>query len=134
VNEVTETAVVAAGKIFLFAILIGLSAAACNSGASDRSAGGNMASATGKTSATGGSAASSSLGASIDDSVITTMVKAALMADDAVEGSSISVETRRGKVMLTGVVDSDAQIGKAVKVANGVDGVKAVDNKMTVKR
>jgi osmotically-inducible protein OsmY len=134
VNEVTETALVAVGKLFLLTILLALSVTACNNGASDHAGGGTSTSPIGKASADGGSEAGASLGTRIDDSVITTKVKAALMADGAIKGSDISVETRRGEVMLSGVVNSDAQIDKAVKVANGVDGVKAVDNKMTVKR
>jgi hyperosmotically inducible periplasmic protein len=134
VNEVTETALVAVGKLFLLTILMALSVTACNNGALDHADGGTKTSPIGKASADGGSEAGASLGTRIDDSVVTTKVKAALMADGAIKGSDISVETRRGEVMLSGVVNSDAQIDKAVKVANGVDGVKAVDNKMAVKR
>jgi hyperosmotically inducible periplasmic protein len=134
VSEVTETALVAVSKFFLLTILLALSVTACNNGASDQANGSTSASPISKASAAGGNEAGASLGTRIDDSVITTKVKATLMADGAIKGSDISVETRRGEVVLSGVVNSDAQIDKAVKVANGVDGVKAVDNKMTVKR
>lgn len=80
------------------------------------------------------SSTSSSVGNVIDDSVITTKVKTALMADSDIKGTDISVETNKGEVMLSGFVDSQAQIDKALKVANAVEGVKRVDNKMTIKQ
>jgi hypothetical protein len=134
VNEVTDTALVAVGKLFLVTILVGLSIVACNDDAAGRANGATGSVPVRDAHAAGRTDAGSSLGASIDDSVITTKVKAALMAESAIPGSDISVATKRGEVVLSGVVGSDAQINKAVKVANGVDGVKAVDNKMTVKR
>jgi hyperosmotically inducible protein len=70
----------------------------------------------------------------VDDSVITTKVKTALMADSEIKGSDISVETNKGEVMLSGFVGNQAQIDKAIKVASAVDGVRGVENKMTVKR
>ncbi|RJG08036.1 BON domain-containing protein [Noviherbaspirillum cavernae] len=80
------------------------------------------------------SAPAASAAASIDDSIITTKVKTALLADTDVKGSDISVETKQGEVMLGGSVQSQAQIDKALKIANAVDGVKSVDNKMLVKQ
>lgn len=70
----------------------------------------------------------------VDDSIITTKVKDALLADPSVKGSEISVETRKGEVLLTGFVSNQPEIERAIKVARGVDGVKMVSNKMTVKR
>lgn len=70
----------------------------------------------------------------IDDTVITTKVKSALLADNEIKGTDINVETNKGEVMLSGFVNNQAQIDKAMKVANAVDGVKKVENKMSVKK
>jgi hyperosmotically inducible protein len=75
-----------------------------------------------------------SAGTVIDDSVITTKVKTALLADSDVKGTDISVETKKGEVLLSGFVGNQSQVDKALKVANSVDGVKSVNNKMTVKQ
>lgn len=72
-------------------------------------------------------------GTAIDDSVLTTKVKAALLADNQVKSTDISVETKAGEVMLSGFVDNESQANRAVQVARGVDGVKTVNNKMSVK-
>jgi len=72
-------------------------------------------------------------GNALDDSVITTKVKASLVAQTDGKGGSTSVETRHGNVLLSGFVDSQAQADKEVQLARGVDGVKSVDNKLMVK-
>lgn len=72
-------------------------------------------------------------GTAIDDSVLTTKVKAALLADNQVKSTDISVETKQGEVLLSGFVDNEAQASRAIQVARGVDGVKNVNNKMSVK-
>lgn len=72
-------------------------------------------------------------GAAIDDSVVTTKVKAALLSDAEVKSRDISVETRRGEVMLSGFVSNQRQADRAVQVARGVDGVQAVNNKLAVR-
>ena len=73
------------------------------------------------------------VGGVIDDSVITTKVKAALLADPDVKSSDIYVETRDGKVLLSGFVNNQTQIHRAIEIAQGIEGVKTVDNKMSVK-
>lgn len=77
--------------------------------------------------------AKTTMGTDIDDSTITTKVKSALLADPDVKGLDIKVETRKGEVQLSGYVDSQAQIDRAIAVTKGIEGVKNVDNKMTVK-
>ncbi|MBN9133246.1 MAG: BON domain-containing protein [Nitrosospira multiformis] len=79
------------------------------------------------------SEAKTTIGTDIDDTAITTKVKTALLADDHVKGLDIKVETRKGKVQLSGYVDSQAQIDQAVAITKGIKGVKNVDNKMMVK-
>jgi len=69
----------------------------------------------------------------VDDSVITTKVKAAILGDSTLKVSEINVETFKGTVQLSGFVNSREDINKAVQVARGVDGVKAVTNKMQMK-
>ena len=76
----------------------------------------------------------SSIGSVIDDSAITAKVKAALLAAADVKGTDINVETKQGEVQLSGFVNNQQQVDKAVKVASAVDGVKKVDNKLTVKK
>lgn len=72
-------------------------------------------------------------GNALDDSVITTKVKSALIAQTDGKGGATSVETRHGNVLLSGFVDSQAQADKEVQLAKAVDGVKSVDNKLMVK-
>lgn len=69
----------------------------------------------------------------IDDTVITTRVKAAIFDDAEVRMNEIKVETFDGVVQLSGFVSSQANINKAVELARGVPGVKSVKNDMIVK-
>lgn len=67
----------------------------------------------------------------VDDSFITAKVKAALQKQ--MNLSDVIVETRRGRVLLTGVVDDKAQRTKAIQVAASVDGVVQVENGLGLK-
>jgi osmotically-inducible protein OsmY len=69
----------------------------------------------------------------IDDSVITTKVKAAIFNEPTLKSAEINVETFKGTVQLSGFVSGQADISKAVEVAKTVEGVKAVKNSMQVK-
>jgi hyperosmotically inducible protein len=69
----------------------------------------------------------------IDDSIITTKVKAAVLAEPTLKSMEISVETFKGIVQLSGFVSSQAAAYKAVAVARGVAGVRSVKNDMLVK-
>lgn len=69
----------------------------------------------------------------IDDTVITTKVKAAIFNEPTLKSTEINVETFKGVVQLSGFVSSDAGIKKAVEVARSVKGVTAVKNDMRVK-
>jgi hyperosmotically inducible periplasmic protein len=77
--------------------------------------------------------AKTTVGTTIDDSTITTKVKSALLADPDVKGLDIKVETNKGEVQLSGFVDSQIQIDRAISVARGIEGVKNVQNKMALK-
>lgn len=79
-------------------------------------------------------APSTTMGEKVDDTVVTTKVKAALLADEGVKGTDISVTTVAGEVQLSGAVESQAQIDRAVEVAKGVEGVLRVQNGVTLKQ
>ena len=74
-----------------------------------------------------------STGEYIDDSVVTTKVKAALFADKLVSGFAVKVVTFKGVVQLSGFVDTAAEKQQAEKVALAVNGVRSVENNITVK-
>lgn len=69
----------------------------------------------------------------VDDTVITSKVKAAVLGEPSLKSAEINVETFKGVVQLSGFVRSQADINKAVEVARGVSGVKSVKNNMTLK-
>jgi hyperosmotically inducible protein len=76
---------------------------------------------------------SDSTGQYVDDSVITTKVKSALLGDDVVKSFAVSVETVKGVVQLSGFVDTSAQKSAAGHDARAVSGVKDVMNNLIVK-
>ncbi|HWJ94307.1 MAG TPA: BON domain-containing protein [Telluria sp.] len=69
----------------------------------------------------------------IDDTMITSKVKAAFAADPQVKATEVKVETFKGTVQLSGFVDSRASAEKAVELARQVKGVKAVKNDTVIK-
>ena len=69
----------------------------------------------------------------VDDSVITTKVKAAIYNEPSLKSAEINVETFKGIVQLSGFVSSRANEQKAVEVARGVPGVTSVKNDMRLK-
>jgi hyperosmotically inducible protein len=75
-----------------------------------------------------------SAGEVIDDGVVTTKVKAALVAEPATKARDITVVTREGIVQLSGFVDSPTEKATAAKVAQGVAGVREVRNDLQVKQ
>ncbi len=68
-----------------------------------------------------------------DDSVITTKVKAAIFNEPTLKSAEINVETFKGVVQLSGFVNSQSDINKAVEIAQGVKGVTSVKNAMRLK-
>ncbi len=80
-----------------------------------------------------GSRTSESSGQYVDDSVITTKVKSALLADPDVKSLAISVETFKGEVQLSGFVNNAEQAREAVEIAKSVKGVRSVKNSLIVK-
>ena len=74
-----------------------------------------------------------STGEYVDDSVITTKVKSLLATDDFLKSFQIGVETFKGVVQLSGFVNSQEAINKAVLITSGVKGVKSIKNDLIVK-
>jgi osmotically-inducible protein OsmY len=74
-----------------------------------------------------------STGQYVDDSVITTKVKAAIFKESTLKTLQISVKTFKGVVQLSGFVDSGQSVTKAGEVAERVDGVVSVRNDLVVK-
>jgi hyperosmotically inducible protein len=70
----------------------------------------------------------------IDDGAITTKVKAALAGDPRTKAHQVNVETREGRVQLSGFVDSSEAKSTAEELARAVDSVKSVDNEIDVKK
>jgi hyperosmotically inducible protein len=69
--------------------------------------------------------------ATVEDTTVTAKVKAALLATDGIQATDISVETQQGVVILTGKVADASQARRAAEIAQGVEGVRAVDNRLT---
>jgi hyperosmotically inducible protein len=69
----------------------------------------------------------------VDDTVITSKVKAAIFNEPSLKSAEINVETFKGTVQLAGFVKYQADIGKAIEVARSVAGVKSVKNDMRLK-
>lgn len=74
-----------------------------------------------------------STGEYVDDSVITTKVKSLLAADDFLKSFQIGVETYKGTVQLSGFVNSQNAVNKAVEITRSVKGVGSVKNNLIVK-
>jgi hyperosmotically inducible protein len=69
----------------------------------------------------------------VDDTVITTKVKAAILKEPTLKSAEINVETFKGIVQLSGFVSSQEAQNTAVQVTRSVGGVKSVKNDMRLK-
>ncbi len=74
-----------------------------------------------------------STGQYFDDTGITTKVKAAIFQEASLKSAEINVETFKGRVQLSGFVNSQADINKAVALTQAVSGVVTVRNDMRLK-
>jgi osmotically-inducible protein OsmY len=72
------------------------------------------------------------MGAFVDDSVITSSIKTRFFEDKTVDGSAITVETLNGTVLLSGFVKSTNQKQNAESIAIKVKGVKVVKNQLEI--
>jgi hyperosmotically inducible protein len=76
-----------------------------------------------------------SAGEYTDDAALTAKVKSAIATDaGAKTAAAVNVETYRGVVQLTGFVDSEEQVTRAVSAAKKVQGVRSVKNDIRLKR
>lgn len=80
-----------------------------------------------------GTATRESTGEYIDDTVLTSRVKAVLLNDPQVGGLSVNVETFKGTVQLSGFVKSVRERNRAVQLARGVKGVRQVRNDILIR-
>lgn len=74
-----------------------------------------------------------SAGEYLDDSIITTKVKAAVFGEPSLKVLQINVETFKGVVQLSGFVDSAESARRAAEVAGNIKGVKSVKNNLIVR-
>ena len=64
----------------------------------------------------------------MEDSAITAKIKAEILSDPLLKVSQINVSTTNGVVKLSGKVDSQQSIDRAVEIARSVKDVKSVEN------
>jgi hyperosmotically inducible periplasmic protein len=70
----------------------------------------------------------------IEDAEISEHVKTALHRNDQLRNFDISVETIKGDVRLNGILDTQAQIDEAIKIARGSDGAHTIHDELTLKK
>lgn len=70
----------------------------------------------------------------VNDSLITSKVKANLLKEEGIKSLKVSVETHQGTVILSGFVESEAQIYLVEKIAKDTEGVKSVKNSLIIKK
>jgi hyperosmotically inducible periplasmic protein len=80
-----------------------------------------------------GTSTRESTGEYLDDRGVTARVKTALIGDEIVKARDINVETFKGTVQLSGFVDSQEQKARAASIAAGINGVRSVENNISVK-
>lgn len=80
-----------------------------------------------------GTATRESTGEYLDDTTISTKVKAAFVRDPLVKALDVKVDTFKGTVQLSGFVDTAEQKSRAEQLAAGVTGVTSVKNNITLK-
>ena len=73
------------------------------------------------------------VGAYIDDTTVTSTIKAKYVADKSVDASAISVETLKGVVQLSGFARTDIERARAVEIARQVRVVTSVTNSIVVR-
>ena len=57
-----------------------------------------------------------------------------MLSDPGVKSFDIAIVTRKGQVQLSGYVDNQTQIDRAIVIARGVEGVQSIGNEMSVKK
>lgn len=74
-----------------------------------------------------------STGEYVDNTIVTTKVKAAMAKDSLGTLVDVEVSTFRDVVQLSGFVDNEADKARAEQIAAGIEGVGSVDNSLIVK-
>jgi hypothetical protein len=74
-----------------------------------------------------------STGEYLDDTVLTTKIKSTFVGDSRLKALDINVKTYKGTVLLSGFVDTQKEVDRAVQLARTVKGVKAVNNSLIIK-
>jgi hyperosmotically inducible periplasmic protein len=69
----------------------------------------------------------------VDDTAITTKVKAAVLAEPGLKTLQIDVDTKDGVVTMSGMVDNPALKERAMQIAQGVNGVRSVVDNLAIK-
>ena len=115
-------------------VLAALALAGCEKTTTTRTDGSGATTTTTTISATPtASAALGKAGEVAVDSATTVKIKSALLADPDIKSLRIDVDTKDGFVTLNGTVPSAANAERAGAIAKGIDGVKSVANRLTVK-
>lgn len=70
----------------------------------------------------------------VNDVDVTEHVKTALLQTESLKGLDIAVVTLKGDVRLTGVVDTQAQIDEALRVARAAEGAHSIHDELTLKK
>lgn len=73
-------------------------------------------------------------GQAMNDTEITAKIKSILLNEPGLKSLKITVETIKGVVTLSGSVDTQANADKAIKLAESVDDVKSVKNKLAISK
>jgi osmotically-inducible protein OsmY len=73
------------------------------------------------------------VGAYVDDTGITTLIKSRFVENKQVDAASIRVETLNGTVMLSGFAKNSTEKSTAESIARGVNGVKMVKNEIAIR-
>jgi hyperosmotically inducible periplasmic protein len=72
-------------------------------------------------------------GEAVDDNTLASTIRAALLADPDVKNLDVKIEAHNGEVMLSGFVDNQAEMDRIIMFAWMAEGIKKVDNKMSLK-
>mgnify|MGYP000390610331 CR=1 FL=1 len=121
------------------AVAATLALAACDRRNSDSTAGQQVDRAVAKVENAGEQAkqatteATAGMSAGAKDMAITTKINAALAGDDKLSAIRIDVDTKSGKVMLSGTAPDSTSRDRATTLASAVEGVSSVDNRLTLK-
>ena len=68
----------------------------------------------------------------LDDNTLADTLRSTLRADPEVKNAGVKVEARNGELMLTGTVNSQAQMERVIMLAWMAEGVQKVDNRMSL--